>query len=180
VERRVLGNSGLEVSSLAFGGSVLGWTVEKTAAFDLLDAYAANGGNFIDTADSHCAWMPGSAGGESESTTGEWPTRSGLRSRMVIATKVGMHAGCGQGLSQSHIRRAAESSLRRLRTDFIDLYQSHVDDPQTTSHETIEGYAELQKQGKIRARGASNFSIERLSCTLRLSRELRFTTYKSY
>ena len=125
---------------------------------------SAAGFNSVDTADVYSKWVPGHTGGESEIILGEWMKRSGNRNKIIVATKVGMDMGDGKkGLSKSHILRSAEDSLRRLQTDYIDLYQSHIDDPDTPLEETLGAYAELLKQGKVRAIGASNHKAERLA-----------------
>src|SRR3954470_8469859 len=156
---RQLGRSGLEIAPLVFGGNVFGWTADEATSFKLLDAFVASGFNCIDTADVYSAWAPGNKGGESETIIGNWLKRSGDRDKVVIATKVGMEMGPGKkGLSKSYILTEVEDSLRRLQTDYIDLYQSHVDDAETPLEETLEAYAQLIKQGKIRAIGASNYS----------------------
>lgn len=145
----MLGNSGLEVAPLAFGGNVFGWTVGEKTSFTLLDAFTANGFNFIDTADSYSNWVPGNKGGESETIIGKWLKQRGNRNQVVIATKVGSEVAPGQkGLSKSHMLRSVEDSLRRLQTDYLDLYQSHYDDPDTPVEETLETYAQLVKEGK--------------------------------
>jgi aryl-alcohol dehydrogenase-like predicted oxidoreductase len=180
MEKRRLGNSGLEVAPLAFGGNVFGWTVDEPTSFKLLDAFVASGFNLIDTADVYSGWVPGNQGGESETIIGRWLKRSGDRDKVVIATKVGMEMGPGRkGLSGDYIMRSAEESLRRLQTDYIDLYQSHTDDPDTPQEETLEAYARLVEQGKVRAVGASNFSAERLSQALRLGEERSLPKYES-
>lgn len=180
MKKRKLGNSGLEVSPLALGGNVFGWTVDKPKAFKLLDAFVAAGFNFIDTADVYSSWIPGNQGGESETIIGKWLKRSGNRKKVVIATKVGMEMGPNKrGLSKSYILSAVEDSLKRLKTDYIDLYQSHTDDPDTPLEETLSAYAQLIKQGKVRAIGASNYSAERLSLALEVSRQLGYPGYQS-
>ena len=129
---RMLGDSGLEVSPLCFGGNVFGWTIDEAKSFGLLDAFLDAGFNFVDTADIYSKWKPGNHGGESESIIGKWFKRSGKRDQVVLATKVGMElAPDKKGLSKAYILRAAEDSLKRLQTDYIDLYQSHQDDPST-------------------------------------------------
>src|SRR5271157_2787145 len=164
---RKLGNSGLEVSPLAFGGNVFGWTVDESKSFKLLDAFVDSGFNFIDTADVYSKWAPGNKGGESETILGKWLRQSGKRKRVIIATKVGMEMGPDKkGLSKPYILRSVEDSLQRLQTDYIDLYQSHTDDPNTPLEETLEAYGQLMREGKVRAIGASNFSAERLSQAL--------------
>lgn len=181
MEKRKLGNSGLEVAPLAFGGNVFGWTVDEPTSFRLLDAFVGAGLDLIDTADVYSRWSPGNAGGESETIIGNWLKRDGgRRERVVIATKVGMEMDEGkQGLSKSYILRSAEDSLRRLQTDHIDLYQSHQDDADTPQEETLEAYAQLISQGKVRAIGASNFSAERLSQALDMSEARGLPRYES-
>jgi aryl-alcohol dehydrogenase-like predicted oxidoreductase len=180
MEKRRLGNSGLEVAPLAFGGNVFGWTVDEPTSFELLDAFVAAGSNLIDTADVYSHWVPGNQGGESETIIGRWLKRGGDRGKVVIATKVGMELGPGRkGLSMDYIMRSAEDSLRRLQTDYIDLYQSHTDDPDTPQEETLEAYARLVEQGKVRVVGASNFAAERLSRALELSAERGLPRYES-
>jgi aryl-alcohol dehydrogenase-like predicted oxidoreductase len=177
---RKLGKTGLEISPLVFGGNVFGWTVDESASFKLLDALVAAGLNAIDTADVYSRWMPGHSGGESESILGEWMKQRGNRSKIVIATKVGMDMGDGKkGLSRSHILRSADDSLRRLKTHYIDLYQSHIDDPDTPFEETLGAYAELIRQGKVRAIGASNHNAERLAAALDASRKAGLPAYQT-
>src|SRR5205809_3930256 len=180
MKKRKLGNSGLEVAPLAFGGNVFGWTVDEPTAFELLDRFVASGFNFIDTADVYPKWAPGNKGGESETILGNWLKRSGNRKKVVIATKVGSEMAPGsKGLSRAYILQAAEDSLKRLQTDYIDLYQSHIDDPETPLEETLEAYAQLTKQGKVRAIGASNHSAERLAQALEVSQQHGYPGYQS-
>jgi aryl-alcohol dehydrogenase-like predicted oxidoreductase len=180
MKKRKLGNSGLEVTPLAFGGNVFGWTVDESTSFKLLDAFVASGFNLIDTADVYSKWVPGNKGGESETIMGKWLKRSGNREKVIIATKVGMEMGANKkGLSKSYILRAVEDSLQRLQTDYIDLYQSHADDPHTPLEETLEAYAQLIKQGKVKAIGASNYSAERLSQALKVSEQHGYPSYQS-
>jgi aryl-alcohol dehydrogenase-like predicted oxidoreductase len=177
---RMLGNSGLAVAPLALGGNVFGWTADEATSFKVLDAFVASGLNLIDTADVYSRWIPGHQGGESETVIGKWLKSRGKRSRVIIATKVGIEMGAGeQGLSRAYILRAVERSLQRLNTDYIDLYQSHRDDPQTPLEETLGAYAELIKQGKVRAIGASNFTAERLRAALDLSSARGLPRYES-
>jgi len=172
MEKRKLGNSDLEISPLMFGGNVFGWTVDERTSFQLLDAFVDAGFNFIDTADVYSSWHPGNRGGESETILGKWLKQRGKRDGVVIATKVGMEmAPDKKGLAKSYILRAAEDSLKRLQTDYIDLYQSHKDDPDTPIEETLEAYSQLIKQGKVRTIGASNYTADRLSKALQVSRE---------
>lgn len=179
-ERRKLGASGLEVSTLCLGGNVFGWTAGETASFAVLDAYVDAGLNFIDTADMYSRWAPGHQGGESETVIGKWIKRGGTRSKVVIATKVGLDMGGDKkGLSKAYILRAVEDSLRRLQTDYIDLYQSHNDDTSTPLDETLEAYGELVRGGKVRAIGASNYQAARLREALRVSSEKGYPRYES-
>jgi len=180
MKRRKLGNTGLEVSPLALGGNVFGWTVDEQTAFKILDAFVDAGLNLIDTADTYSRWVAGNKGGESETIIGKWLKKSGKRDRVLIATKVGSDMGLGKkGLTKTYILRAVEDSLQRLQTDVIDLYQSHKDDPGTSMEDTLEAYSTLMKQGKVRAIGASNFSTERLSESLRESARLGLPAYQS-
>ncbi len=180
MKKRKLGNSGLKVAPLAFGGNVFGWTVDEPTSFTLLDAFVAAGFNLIDTADSYSKWVPGNKGGESETIIGKWLQRTGNRKKIILATKVGSEmAPDKKGLSKPYIVRAAEDSLRRLQTDYIDIYQSHFDDPATPLQETLEAYFQLIKQGKVRTIGASNYSAERLLQALQISKELRYPRYQS-
>jgi aryl-alcohol dehydrogenase-like predicted oxidoreductase len=178
--KRQLGNSGLEVAPLAFGGNVFGWTIDEQTSFKLLDAFTDSGFNLIDTADVYSRWAEGNTGGESETIIGNWLKRTGKREQVIIATKVGMNMGEGRkGLSKAHILRSVDESLKRLQTDYIDLYQSHQDDEETPIEETLETYAQLIKQGKVKAIGASNFSAERLAQALKLSEEKGLPRYES-
>src|SRR6266566_6857336 len=164
MNKRKLGKSGLEISPLVFGGNVFGWTVDDAMGFQLLDSFVAAGFNAIDTADVYSKWVPGHTGGESETLIGKWLKRSGYREKVVIATKVGMEMGPGKkGLSRARILSAVEESLSRLQTDYIDLYQSHIDDPASPFEETLGAYADLIRQGKVRAIGASNHKANRLA-----------------
>jgi aryl-alcohol dehydrogenase-like predicted oxidoreductase len=180
MNKRKLGNSGLEVAPLALGGNVFGWTVSDEKAFPILDAFVSAGFNLIDTADIYPRWVPGNQGGESEEIIGNWLKRSGKRKEVIVATKVGMEMGDGKkGLSKDYILRSADDSLRRLQTDYIDLYQSHKDDPETPLEETLEAYDQLIKQGKVRAIGASNYSAARLAEALNVSKSNGLARYES-
>ncbi len=180
MKRRSLGKTGIEISPLVFGGNVFGWTVDEAKSFQLLDAFVAAGFNSVDTADVYSKWVPGHVGGESETILGNWMKRSGNRNKIIVATKVGMDMGDGKkGLSKSHILRSAEDSLRRLQTDYIDLYQSHTDDPDTPFEETLGAYAELIRQGKVRAIGASNHKADRLALALEASRKSGLPAYQT-
>jgi aryl-alcohol dehydrogenase-like predicted oxidoreductase len=180
IRLRQLGRSGLEVSPICLGGNVFGWTVDESMSFRLLDAWVDAGMNFVDTADVYSRWAPGHAGGESETILGKWFRQSGKRNRVVLATKVGKPMGDNdKGLSKAYIRRAVEASLRRLKTEVIDLYQSHDDDIETPLEETLTAYAELIKEGKVRAIGASNYTGPRLALALETSRRLGVPRYES-
>ena len=180
MQKRKLGKTGLEISPLVFGGNVFGWTADQASSFKLLDAFLAAGFNAVDTADVYSKWVPGHAGGESEAILGEWMKQRGNRSRLIIATKVGAEMGDGsKGLTRSHILRSVENSLRRLHTDYIDLYQSHIDDADTALEETLRAYEELTKQGKVRAIGASNYKADRLEAALEISRKNGLPEYQT-
>jgi aryl-alcohol dehydrogenase-like predicted oxidoreductase len=180
MQKRGLGRSELEVPPVIFGGNVLGWTVDKSAAFRLLDALLEAGLNAIDTADVYSTWIAGHAGGESEAILGEWMKARGRRQDVLILTKVGMEMpGRGKGLSAAWIARAVEDSLTRLGTDVIDLYQAHKDDEATPLEETLGAFARLIEQGKVRAIGASNYSALRLKAALETSARLGLPRYES-
>lgn len=180
MEYRKLGRSGLEVSSLSFGGNILGWTADEPTSFTILDAFVAAGGNFIDTADVYARFAPGLEGGESETVLGKWLKLRNNREKLVIATKVGEDMGPrGKGLSRQHIVQSVEDSLRRLQTDYIDLYQSHLNDKDVPLEETLETYAELIRQGKVRAIGASNYDAAGLLRALQVSAEHGYPRYES-
>jgi aryl-alcohol dehydrogenase-like predicted oxidoreductase len=180
MDRRKLGNSGLEISPLVFGGNVFGWTIDEPSSFKLLDAFVAAGFNSIDTADVYSKWAPGHTGGESEAILGKWLKRSGNRDKVIVATKVGIEMGPGmKGLSKAYIQCAAEDSLQRLQTDYIDLYQSHTDDADTPIEETLGAYAELIAQGKVRAIGASNYKADRFAAALAISKKAGLPRYES-
>jgi aryl-alcohol dehydrogenase-like predicted oxidoreductase len=180
MNKRKLGNSGLEISPLVFGGNVFGWTVDEPSSLKLLDAFVAAGFNAIDTADVYSKWVPGHTGGESETIIGKWLKRSRNRDKVIIATKVGMEMGPGKkGLSKAYVLRAAEDSLQRLQTDYIDLYQSHTDDAETPIEETLGAYAQLIAQGKVRAIGASNYKADRFAAALEISKKTGLPRYES-
>ncbi|MES2033246.1 MAG: aldo/keto reductase [Pseudomonadota bacterium] len=168
MDHRPLGRSGLSIAPLMLGGNVFGWTADEAASHRILDAFVAGGFNAVDTADVYSAWVPGNTGGDSEKVIGTWLKARGKRDDVVIATKVGMWPA-QPGLSAANIVAAAEESLRRLQTDYIDLYQSHKDDADTPQDETLEAYASLVKAGKVRAIGASNFETSRLKSALALA-----------
>jgi aryl-alcohol dehydrogenase-like predicted oxidoreductase len=180
MNKRKLGHSELEIAPLALGGNVFGWTADEPTSFKLLDAFAASGLNFIDTADVYSIWVPGHHGGESEAVIGKWMKQRNRRNDVVIATKVGMEMGLDKkGLSRAHILRSVEDSLKRLQTDYVDLYQSHTDDAETPLDEPLEAYARLIEQGKVRAIGASNYTTERLSQALQASEQHGYPGYQT-
>jgi aryl-alcohol dehydrogenase-like predicted oxidoreductase len=179
MQYRPLGRSGLQVSPLCFGGNVFGWTADERTSFSLLDAWLDAGFNFIDTADVYSRWAPGHGGGESEAVIGRWLKQGGRRDKVVLATKVGSDMGQGISLAPARIREAVEDSLRRLQTDCIDLYQAHRDDTDTPLQESLEAFAGLIKQGKVRAIGASNYSAARMTEALETSRRLGLPRYES-
>ena len=180
MKNRQLGRSGLQVSPLAFGCNIFGWTVDEATSFSLLDAWVDAGFNFIDTADVYSIWAPGHTGGESETIIGKWLRKSGKRSQVVLATKVGKPMGPERsGLSPAYIRQAVEDSLRRLQTDTIDLYQSHDDDANTPMADTLIAFGDLIKVGKVRAIGASNFTAPRLALALQTSAKHGLPRYDS-
>jgi len=160
-----VGRTTLQVTPFCLGGNVFGWTADERATYAVLDAYLGEGGNFIDTADSYSAWVAGHHGGESETLLGNWMHDRRNRSRVVIATKVGMlnEGGRRSDLSRNHIMRAVDASLRRLRTDSIDLYFAHADDLETPLEETLSAFAELVRLGKVRVLGASNYTAARMA-----------------
>jgi aryl-alcohol dehydrogenase-like predicted oxidoreductase len=163
-----IGSSGIAVSRLCLGANVFGWTADRDTSFAVLDAYTAAGGNVVDTADSYFWRAPGNSGGESETIIGEWLAARGRRDDIVIATKVGSWPR-RRGLSAANIAAACDDSLRRLRTDRIDLYYAHRDDPDTAQEETLDAFDALIRAGKVRAVAASNFSAERLRSALEIS-----------
>lgn len=180
MQHRTLGNSGISVAPLAFGGNVFGWTIDQKTSFELLDAFVDHGFNLVDTANMYSAWVPGNQGGESEAIIGNWLKTSGKRDKIVLATKVGMPMGDGsKGLKKDYILKSVEDSLKRLQTDVIDLYQSHQDDTDTPIEETLAAYDTLIKQGKVRAIGASNYEAKRLKEALDISRKNNLPTYIS-
>jgi len=180
IQKRKLGASGPEVPVICLGGNVYGWTLPEVDAFRQFDAALDLGLNFIDTADVYSRWAPGHKGGESETIIGKWLAKSGRRKDVILGTKVGMDMGDGRkGLKPAYIRQAVEDSLRRLQTDYIDVYQAHKDDEETPLEETLGAFDELVKQGKARFIGASNFSGARLAEALKTSRKNGLASYVS-
>ncbi|RYE29316.1 MAG: aldo/keto reductase [Sphingobacteriaceae bacterium] len=180
MKKHNLGSSEIVVPSFAFGGNVFGWTADENTSFQLLDALIDAGLNFIDTADVYSKWVPGNKGGESETIIGNWLKKTGSRDRVIIATKVGGEmAHDKKGLTKTWIKQAVEGSLQRLQTDYIDLYQSHFDDPNTPMEETLSAYQELVNEGKVRIIGTSNMSAQRIEVALKTSKEHGFPTYQT-
>ena len=181
MEKRQLGSTDLYVYPVTFGGNVFGWTIDEKQSFEILDAFTGAGFNFIDTADVYSRWKPGNEGGESETIIGNWLKKNKNRDQIVIATKVGSDMGNGKkGLSKKYIIQAAEASLKRLQTDHIELYQTHFDDESTPIEETLEAYAQLIKEGKVRHIGASNLSAERLKESLEIAALNGLPAYQTF
>lgn len=178
MQKRTLGKSAIQVMPIAFGGNVFGWTLDEKKSFEILDAFVAAGFDFIDTADTYSRWVPGNQGGESEIIIGKWMKLRNNRNRIIIATKVGGDMGEGRNLSKKYILKAVEKSLQRLQTDYIDLYFSHHDDNVTPVKETLEAYAQLIKEGKVRMIGASNLPQERLIASLESSTQNNLPAYQ--
>jgi len=180
MEKRQLGTSDLYVAPLMLGGNVFGWTIDEPTSFEILDGFVSAGFNFIDTADVYSRWAPGNSGGESETVIGNWMHKKKNRNEVIIATKVGFDMGEGKkGLRKSYILKAADASLKRLRTDHIDLYQTHADDETVPVGETLEAYDQLVKEGKVRWIGASNMSPDRLKESWAVSAANGFPPYQS-
>jgi aryl-alcohol dehydrogenase-like predicted oxidoreductase len=180
MNKRRLGRSGLEIAPLVFGGNVFGWTADQATSFALLDRFVDAGFNAIDTADVYSRWAPGNQGGESETIIGRWLKASpARRAKMVIITKVGAAPGPdGKGLSAKSIVAGAENSLRRLQTDYIDVYLSHRPDPRTPIEETLRGYESLIRQGKVRAIGGSNYEATGLREALSSAADKKLPRYE--
>jgi len=172
----LLGRTDLDIFPLCLGGNVFGWTANEQESFAILDAYAAAGGNFIDTADAYSAWVPGHVGGESEMIIGRWMAARGLRHKMIIATKVGRCPG-RLGLAPNNIRAGAEASLKRLGVDRIDLYYAHADDPATPIEQSLREFDALVREGKLRYVAASNYTASRLAEALAISTHEALTRY---
>lgn len=179
MELRRLGRSDLKIAPLMLGTNVFGWTADEKTSFSILDAFVDAGFNAVDTADVYSRWSPAGAGA-SETVIGNWLAQSGKRDKIVLATKVGMEMGEGmKGLSAAYIETAVEASLKRLKTDYIDLYQSHRDDADTPLAETAEAYGRLVKAGKVRVVGSSNFTAERLKLAVETAQSLGAPRYQS-
>lgn len=168
---RKLGRGGIHIAPLVLGGNVFGWTADRETSFEILDRFADAGFQAIDTADVYSAWVPGNHGGESETIVGEWMARRGRRDRTIVITKVGSEMGPGRkGLSPAYIRDAIEASLRRLRTEYVDVYLSHWPDPSVPYEETLRAYQDLLAAGKVREIGASNLDAAQLRASLDAAR----------
>jgi aryl-alcohol dehydrogenase-like predicted oxidoreductase len=178
MNKKTLGNTGMAVPPLIFGGNVFGWTADEPTSFALLDALLEAGFNAVDTAEAYSYWAPGHRGGESETVIGNWLHRRGGRDRIMIFSKVGLLPREDAPLSRSSIMRSVDNSLRRLRTDYIDLYQAHRDDETTPLEETLDAFARLVACGKVRAIGGSNYTAERLGAALAASRDLALPRYE--
>lgn len=167
MELRRLGKTGLSVAPIVFGGNVFGWTADEKTSFNILDAFFDAGFNTVDTADVYSAWVPGNKGGDSEEIIGKWLKQNKVaRDKAVIITKVGSEMGPGKkGLKEQYILEAVEASLKRLQTDYIDLYLSHWPDAETPYEETLGAFAKLKQQGKIRAIGCSNLDASQLQAS---------------
>lgn len=181
MEKRKLGHSDLFVYPITFGGNVFGWTINEQQSFEVLDGFTAEGFNFIDTADSYSHWVPGHTGGESETIIGNWMEARKNRQQVIIATKVGSIPGTTKkSLAKDYILKCVDDSLKRLKTDYIDLYQSHYDDPETPIEDTLEIYDQLIRAGKVRWIGASNFSAARLTEALDIAQKLSLPKYQTF
>jgi len=181
MEKRQLGTTDLHVYPITFGGNVFGWTIDEKKSFEILDAFTGAGFNFIDTADVYSRWASGNEGGESETIIGNWLKKNNNRENVILATKVGSDMGNGKkGLAKKYIIQAAEDSLKRLQTDYIDLYQTHFDDESTPIEETLEAYAQLIKEGKVRHIGASNLSADRLKESLEIAAAHNLPAYETF
>jgi aryl-alcohol dehydrogenase-like predicted oxidoreductase len=182
--KRQLGNSGIHLAPFALGGNVFGWTADERASFEVLDAFLAAGFNFIDTADAYSAWVPGHKGGESEEVIGKWVKARGNRDKVIIATKLAVEIVPGEsGLSRAYMQKAVERSLKRLQTDYIDLYQLHGFDALTPIEETLTTLDDLVREGKIRYIGCSNFSGWQLMKSLAISDRrglARYVAHQAY
>ncbi|MGA2043521.1 MAG: aldo/keto reductase [Roseiarcus sp.] len=178
MHKRPLGRTGLAIAPVVFGGNVFGWTADAKTSFALLDRLAGAGLDAIDTADVYSAWAPGNKGGESETIIGDWMKSRGNRDQVLVITKVGSPMGPGKkGLKAAYIAEAVEASLKRLQTDFIDLYLSHWPDPETPHEETLGAYRDLVAAGKIRAFGCSNFNAAQLRASLDVAAEQGLPRY---
>ncbi len=175
--KRALGRSGIAIAPIVFGGNVFGWTADQPTSFALLDRFVDQGFNAIDTADTYPSWVPGNSGGESETIIGEWLARRGRRDDVVIMSKVAKWAP-HRGLSAANIQSAVEDSLRRLQTEYLDVYFAHEDDTSVPLEETLEAFARLINGGKVRAIGASNYGAHRVEAALAVSADHKLPRYE--
>jgi len=179
MQLRKLGSSDIEVSPVCLGANVFGWTIGEQKSFEILDAFVEEGFNFIDTADVYSRWASG-VGGESEIIIGKWMKSRNNRHKIILATKGGMDMGQGKtDVSESYLLKACEASLKRLQTDYIDLYQTHKDDEEVPVEEALRAYDSLIKQGKVKIVGASNFSPSRLSAAITASERDKLPRYQT-
>ena len=180
MEKRQLGKTDLQIYPVVFGGNVFGWTIDEKKSFEILNHFAEAGFNSIDTADVYSRWAPGNLGGESEAIIGKWMKEKKNRHDMIVGTKVGSDMGDGRkGLRKGYILKAVEESLKRLQTDYIDLYQTHFDDESVPVQETLEAYDQLVRQGKVRWIGTSNMSVDRIRESLHTSSEKGLPRYQT-
>lgn len=177
MQQRTLGRSGISIAPLVFGGNVLGWTADTRRSFQLLDRFVERGFNAIDTADMYSSWAPGHSGGESETALGQWLARSGRREDIVLMSKVGMWEQ-RKGLSPANIEAALNDSLRRLGTDYLDIYFAHIDDPEVPLEDTLSTFDQLIRNGKVRSIGASNYDARRLQAALDISAQQAFHRFE--
>ncbi len=178
IAKRRIGRSDISISPLVLGGNVFGWTADKDRSFEILDRFVEAGFETIDTADVYSGWVEGNNGGESETILGEWMRSRGNRDRIILITKMGGEIGGHKGLSAANVQRAAEASLKRLQTDYIDVYFSHFPDPQTPHEETLAAYQKLIEAGKVRIIGASNFAADQLRQALDASAANKLPRYE--
>ena len=177
MDKRTLGRSGLDIAPLVFGGNVFGWTADEATSFKLLDRFVERGFNAIDTADSYSAWAPGLSGGESETVMGKWLAKRGRRDDVVIMSKVGS-LEARKGLKADNIAAAVEDSLRRLQTDYLDVYFAHIDDESVPFEESLGAFSKLVEAGKVRTIGASNHSAARMREALKVSADKGLKRYE--
>lgn len=177
MQPRELGRSGITIAPLVFGTNVFGWTADRDRSFELLDRFVEKGFNAVDTADVYSAWAPGAAGGDSETIIGEWMTKRKARDRVVVMTKVGMWEK-HKGLSAANIKAAMEDSLKRLNTDYVDVYFAHIDDQDVPLEETLGAFSRLVEAGTVRTIGASNYKADRLRQAIALSKEMGMPRYE--
>jgi aryl-alcohol dehydrogenase-like predicted oxidoreductase len=181
LQHRPLGRSGLTTLPLAIGGNAIGWTADEKTSHEVLDHFIGAGFSLIDTADVYSKWVPGHAGGESETIIGRWLKKNcDKRHRVLVATKVGGEMAPGKkGLSAGYLKSAVEDSLRRLQTDYIDLYQAHYDDPMIEFEETLRAFGDLVAAGKVRAIGVSNHDLNRFKAVLEVSKQQGLPRYET-